>query len=240
MIHGIDQFVPLSATESGVPRLDRREALARLIQARSGSAVEDSLGGVLQRSFTIALLDALRRAETTSARRPGSAPAQPAPAPLPPLASAFGGTASSAVIPTPASDQAAPDVGPATSDPRDEDAQIREAAGRAGIDARFLHALRRAENGGPGREFGVLSVPAPTYDEQARVAAESIRRSTERFERTGRQAIDPVTGRYTEAFIRFFSKRWAPVGAANDPKGLNQYHAGNLLRLYAQFSSREG
>jgi hypothetical protein len=98
----------------------------------------------------------------------------------------------------------------------------------------LLRALRRAENGGPGREFGVLSVPAPTYGAQARVAAESIRRSAERFERTGRSAVDPTTGRYTTGFIEFFSRRYAPVGAANDPTGLNRYHARNLIRLYAQ------
>jgi hypothetical protein len=66
------------------------------------------------------------------------------------------------------------------------------------------------------------------------VAADSVRRNVERFERTGRVAVDPVTGQYTEAFIRFFSGRWAPVGAGNDPTGLNRHHAANLIRLYAR------
>jgi hypothetical protein len=46
--------------------------------------------------------------------------------------------------------------------------------------------------------------------------------------------VDPVTGRYTDEFMRFFSGRYAPVGAANDPGGLNRHHAGNLLRLDAR------
>jgi hypothetical protein len=117
---------------------------------------------------------------------------------------------------------------------------IRDAASRASVDPRFLGALRRAENGGPGREFGVLSVPAPTYEDQVRLAAASIRRNVERFEATGRVAVDPAIGRYSEEFIRFFSNRYAPVGAANDPTGLNQHHARNLIRLYAQASSTRG
>jgi hypothetical protein len=85
----------------------------------------------------------------------------------------------------------------------------------------------------------VLSVPAPTYEDQARVAAESVRRSVERFERTGRAAIDPGTGLYTDEFISFFSSRWAPVGVANDPTGLNRHHARNLMRLYARVAPKQ-
>jgi hypothetical protein len=80
-------------------------------------------------------------------------------------------------------------------------------------------------------------VPAPTFDDQARIAAESVRRNIERFEKTGGRAIDPTSGRYTDEFIRFFSARWAPVGATNDPTGLNRNHVGNLTRLYAKASA---
>ena len=128
----------------------------------------------------------------------------------------------------------------AASVPAAEQVLIRDAASRASVDPRFLGALRRAENGGPGREFGVLSVPAPTYEDQVRLAAASIRRNVERFEATGCVAVDPATGRYSEEFIRFFSNRYAPVGAANDPTGLNQHHARNLIRLYAQAASTSG
>ena len=36
------------------------------------------------------------------------------------------------------------------------------------------------------------------------------------------------------------SNRYAPVGAANDPNGLSQHHARNLIRLYAQAASTSG
>lgn len=53
--------------------------------------------------------------------------------------------------------------------PWEQEAIIRIAR-QAGVDPRLLAAVRLTENGGPGREFGVLSVPAPTYDDQERVA----------------------------------------------------------------------
>jgi hypothetical protein len=53
----------------------------------------------------------------------------------------------------------------------------------------------------------VLSVSAPTYEDQVRLAAASIWRNVERIEATGRVAVDPATGRYSEEFIRFFSNR---------------------------------
>jgi hypothetical protein len=129
---------------------------------------------------------------------------------------------------------------PAPADATGEDALIERVADRFSVDAAFLKALRHAENGGPGREFGVLSVLAPTYAHQARVAAESVRRSLERFEHSGRPAIEPRSGRYSEEFIRFFSSRYAPVGAGNDPAGLNRHHARNLSRLYAALAGTAG
>lgn len=180
---------------------------------------DDALLDIAQRSFRLALLQALDKRlpaaplPAGSEPSPGPIPALPPPS-LPPIATEF-----RAALPV------------------DEAQIIRRMADHAGVDASFLHALRRAENGGPGREFGVLSVPAPTYEDQARVAAESIRRNVERFEQSGRPAVD-ATGRYTREFIEFFSSRYAPVGAANDPGGLNRHHARNLIRLYAQASPK--
>jgi hypothetical protein len=181
---------------------------------------------IAQRSFRLALLEALDKIPVPSKPVPDQRPAaptavvppaaaQPAPPPLPPVGTEF---------PSPRS--------------IDERAVIQRTAEHAAIDPAFLRALRRAENGGPGREFGVLSVPAPTYEDQARVAAESIRRNIERFEQSGGTATDS-SGRYTKEFIEFFSSRYAPVGAANDLTRLNRHHAGNLVRLYAQAAPKE-
>lgn len=233
--------------------IDRIAALTAALDAQKAGAAapgraraDDALLDIAHRSFRLALLQALDRTSarastgppaTTEPRPPApstppthtdDAPAGAAPgtiaqavtayasAPLPPLASAF--------APSPFRG--------------DEQRVIQRTAERAGVDPAFLQALRRAENGGPGREFGVLSVPAPTYEDQARVAAETIRRNVERFEGVGGQAVDAATGRYTPEFIEFFSRRYAPVGAANDPRGLNRHHARNLLRLYTDALAR--
>jgi hypothetical protein len=237
MIGPVSEFVPFGAPESPVPRLDVR-LLAQLLGTstrRAGS--DDALVDLLQRSFSAAMLDALSQRRQALARDAlAGAPPRTTPGPAP------AGT-------TPASPAAAPSA-PAppalpartrargAAVPEEERTAIEAAAARAAIDPAFLAALRRAENGGPGREFGVLSVPAPTYADQARVAATSVRRSLERFEATGGRAVDPVSGTYTPEFIEFFSRRYAPVGAANDPHHLNRYHARNLIRLYAQVAPK--
>jgi hypothetical protein len=110
-------------------------------------------------------------------------------------------------------------------------AKITRTGTKYDVDPAFLVALRRTEGGGPGREFGVLSVPAPTYDAQLDWAARSVQAAEKRFRATGQDPTD-AKGRYTPAFIRFFSAHYAPPGAKNDPQNLNQYHAQNLIRLY--------
>ena len=115
----------------------------------------------------------------------------------------------------------------------------REAA-RTGVDPSLLSALRRTENGGMGREFGVLSVAAPDVEAQARVAANTIRNTQARFEQEGGTVVDAASGRYTEAFLRFFSSRYAPLGAQNDPAGLNRFHAANLIANYRKVIETKG
>ena len=95
---------------------------------------------------------------------------------------------------------------------------IRRVAERSGVDREFLTALRQIENGGPGREFGVLSVPAPTLDDQARIAAETVRRNVERFELRGGTAVDPASGRYTEEFVRSSPAATRPSASPTIPR----------------------
>src|SRR3990172_8702494 len=186
-----------------------RTLLAALLQ-RPAREDGDQVGALLSDQLRLTLLEALIRERD----------ARPAPLPLPPIFEAL-----------PSAPEEQPRVPPATLPP-DESRVIQENAERAGIDPDFLRALRKVENGGPGREFGVLSVPAPTYEDQARIGAETVQKNIERFRKQGGQPIDPATGRYTEEFIRFFSGRYAPIGASNDPRGLNRFHSGNLIRLY--------
>lgn len=115
----------------------------------------------------------------------------------------------------------------------DEIPTIEAAAESFGIDARFLAALRMTEDGRPGREFGVLSVPAPTYLDQVTIAARTIANNIPRYQSITGDAAVGEDGRYTDGFIRYFSNVYAPVGADNDPNGLNQYHYSNLSAFYA-------
>jgi hypothetical protein len=123
---------------------------------------------------------------------------------------------------------------------------IERVAAEYGVDPSFLASLRKTENGRRGREFGVLAPAAMIEDErslerQAQWAAGTIIKTVARYESaTGQQALDPYSGRYTAAFIRYFSgggpgyAGYAPLNAANDPSGLNANHLRNLLSYYGQ------
>ena len=214
-------------------QIERARLLRELSRPTSGPTA-DPLADLAGASFRVRLLEALtaRDGRPRGAAEPPRAGAMAAPK-LPPPTFAL-----PASIAAPDLDDAPAPVDPQPSGlPRREEEIIRETAERAGVDVEFLTPLRKIENGGPGRELGVLSVPAPTYEAQARVAAETIRRNLQRFEATGGQPIDSRTGRYTEEFVRSFSARYAPIGAANDPTNLNRHHAPNLIRRYAQLSA---
>jgi len=220
---------PADGTDA--PAQIERARLLRDLMRPAGGPASDPLADLAGASFRVRLLEALTRTGRSPSPRPADGmlamPKLPPPSfTLPPSITA----PDAEVEPEP--------VAPLASGlPRRETDVIRETAAQAGIDVEFLTALRKIENGGPGREFGVLSVPAPTYEAQARVAAETIRRNLQRFEAAGGTPIDAKTGRYTEEFIRFFSARYAPLGAANDPTGLNRHHAPNLIRRYAQLAA---
>ena len=120
-----------------------------------------------------------------------------------------------------------------------EDVDIVRIAQQQGIDWRLLRALRRTENGGEGRQFGVLAVPAPTWTEQATVAARTIRHTLGRYwEFVKRDPWDEALAGYSHDFLRYFSTGgpgwpgYAPLGAENDPRDLNANHLTNLLAYY--------
>lgn len=69
-------------------------------------------------------------------------------------------------------------------------------------------AIRKAE-GNPN--YGVLSIPCKTEAKCRQICINSIKNNLKRYEKSDK-SID---------FISFMAKRWAPVGAKNDPKNLN-------------------
>lgn len=121
---------------------------------------------------------------------------------------------------------------------------IKDKADEYGIDPYFVAAIRSQENGGPGKEFGVLSVPAPTYNDQLRITCDTI------LNRLIDYAIndDPLCSYllqgknhrrliYNDAFLKYFSSIWAPIGADNDPKGLNAGWYSGVRYFYFSFIS---
>lgn len=83
-----------------------------------------------------------------------------------------------------------------------------------GDDFLILLAIRKAENGLSGREFGILHPRAidTNLDIQAGWCAATIVKNRVRWVRAGK----PVP------FIEFLGKRYCPVGVKNDPSGLNR------------------
>ena len=66
--------------------------------------------------------------------------------------------------------------------------------------------------------FGVLSVTCHGYTECREVTLNSLKKSWNRYQQTAMKI----------SFEEFFANRWCPVGAENDPKGLNQNWLKNL------------
>ena len=123
-------------------------------------------------------------------------------------------------------------TGEAASLPEHEQQAILQTAAEVGVPATFLAAIRIAENGRAGREFGVLSELAETYEAQARIAALSIRNNVYRYVLRFKEWPVDGTGGLSEAFTKFMAARWSPVGATNDPTNLNQHWPKNVWRVY--------
>jgi hypothetical protein len=102
---------------------------------------------------------------------------------------------------------------------------IKKAADRNNcFDDNFLVLLsiRKSENGRPGREFGIMNKAANNLDKQAGWAACTIVKNRDRWNKTDKK-ID---------FITFLGSKYCPVGASNDPTGLNKNWVKNVKTWY--------
>ena len=107
---------------------------------------------------------------------------------------------------------------------KDEYEVILNAAKRNNLnpqDYDLLFAIRKSENGGKGREFGIISPkcdmemkkrPNETLDIQAGWAAATIVKNRARWEQAGSPGD----------FITFLGNRYAPKKVKNDPDNLNE------------------
>lgn len=103
----------------------------------------------------------------------------------------------------------------------------------------LLIAIRCTEQGGPGKEMGILHKQCKTLEAQVRWAKNTIL-SKERMysEANGKLARSEITGLFTDDFLVFFSVKYAPVkGATNDPTGLNKNHLTNLRFFHSRCRS---
>jgi hypothetical protein len=123
--------------------------------------------------------------------------------------------------------------------------EIEKVAADYFVDPLFIAAIRRAENGAAGREFGVLSEPADGYDGQLRACCGTVRRKVRVYIGNPFTTIQgPSVQRcvYSRAFVEWFAygdkktggveSGWCPEGAENDPKNLNANWPKNVAAGY--------
>ena len=85
--------------------------------------------------------------------------------------------------------------------------------------APIVAAIRHAENGGKGKEYGILHPRVkPTYRSQAGWCAATVQKHYDRWVKAGSKGL----------YIDSLGARYCPVGADNDPKGLNKYWTKNV------------
>lgn len=116
--------------------------------------------------------------------------------------------------------------------------KIVATAGDYRLDPMFIAAIRHTENGAPGKEFGVLSIEAPTYDDQLDECCASVAHRLEQFAHNPLYRFfigEHSTIRYTFEFVHWFASIWAPGGASNDPHGLNANWVLNCWTTYVEY-----
>ncbi len=92
----------------------------------------------------------------------------------------------------------------------------------------LLLAIRCAEGGRKGFEFGIVAAKDTDLRTQAEWACATVKKNLERFRKSGEKDI-----------IEFLGKRWAPIGAENDPLGLNRHWVRNVRFFYEKFRKGE-
>jgi hypothetical protein len=110
------------------------------------------------------------------------------------------------------------------------DPDVRGVAKEFGVDAALLQAVVKAE----GNIVAAVKCSIPNLDvfaqQQNRTSREYALRVLARS--CAHAMSDYIKGSDPLAFVRFWGARWAPVGAANDPKGLNQFWPKNVEKLW--------
>lgn len=77
--------------------------------------------------------------------------------------------------------------------------------------AKLAQAIRKAENGGHGKEYGILNAKANTEELQLRWCLATCWKNWLRWQKTDMET----------PYLVFLANRYAPIGADNDPDNLN-------------------
>jgi len=98
----------------------------------------------------------------------------------------------------------------------------------------ILFAIRTAENGRKGIEFGVLHPRAVDQPNSLRVqagwCAATISKNYKRWIESTQNPPNAILKPYSD-FITFLGNRYCPVGADNDPNGLNKHWIPNVWEI---------
>ena len=91
--------------------------------------------------------------------------------------------------------------------------------------APYVAAIRYAENG-KTYQYGIIHKRCPKgYRHQAGWCAATVQKNWDRWVKAGKRG----------EFVVFLGNRYCPVGADNDPNGLNKHWIGNVRKFYARF-----
>ena len=97
----------------------------------------------------------------------------------------------------------------------------------------IAQAIKRAENDATGN-FGVRSMKT---SEPGKVLKTSVNNNFKRWQ--GGKQPAPWIKEKPKKFVDFMQRRWAPIGAENDPDGLNKFWAGNVRSILRQLLGDE-
>lgn len=83
----------------------------------------------------------------------------------------------------------------------------------------YVDAIYKAEGGAKAQYlYGIRSIKYDTPEEARKICYNSVKNNYKRWEKAGREGD----------FVEFMSRRYCPIGAKNDPKGVNKNWVKNV------------
>ena len=106
------------------------------------------------------------------------------------------------------------------------DPDIRRIAARFGVDPKLIAAVVKAE----GDIVKAIQWTFPNVKDKEQALEITCRSAAHALS-------DFVKAQSPEDFITFWAHRWAPVGASNDPTGLNKNWPVNVLKFWLSYTT---